>query len=183
VIGRERPRHGRRTRIGVWMVGAACLVGAAGCVEIDREPGFAVSLESASVVITDEGASAVVSVEVGVMVRVGTYALSGRDFQITRADVFVGTQVVATVNLGAPEGGEMTLLPGESHTLTLSGESRPGAFPEAEMALCGAADISAEVLIQYEATMFEEGPLGVPHQEMGILMSPMSEVRCTTAGA
>ncbi len=154
-----------------------------GCVDIDREPGFAASLESTSITLTEEAAGTVVAVEVGVTVRVGTYALSGRDFQITRADVFAGEQVVATVTLGAPAGGEMTLLPGESYTLTLGGESRPDAFPEAESALCGAGAMTPSMLIQYIATMFEDGPLGVPHEEMGLLMMDTSDVTCPGGGA
>ena len=72
------------------------------------------------------------------------------------------------------------LLPGESHSLVLSGETRPDAFPEATDALCSGMPI-ASMLIQYQATTFEDGPLGASRDEMGLLELDGPTIECTLA--
>ena len=151
---------------------------AAGCVDIDEEPGFAAELQGADVRVTSSAAGEVIEVSVTMRVRVGEYAQQGRDFDIPRADVYVDGRVVATANVESIAGGDMDLLPGESYDLSIGALTRPGSFEGAGAEICAADSVRVEV--QYEV-MMRGGmdPLGIPMAaEMGILGIEAQTVTC-----
>ena len=150
---------------------------AAGCVNIDEEPGFAAELQRADVRVTSAAEGEVIAVSIEMRVRVGEYAQQGRDFDIPRADLYVDGRVVATANVESIAGGDMDLLPGESYDLVLQAQTRPGSFEGAGAQICAADTVGVEV--QY-VVMMRGGmdPLGIPVSEMGILSVDAEEVTC-----
>ena len=163
------------TPVAVAVLGALSL--APGC--IDTEPGLAVSVQEALVLVEGAGVETEVSVELRLRVRVGKYALSGRDFELTRASLFgPGDTLAAEVVLGRPSGfSEGSLEPGEAEVVTVTGSTPPGAFPDAPGVLCG-DDVKVTVAVQYEATLTEPGSITVGDMELGAAEGTRVHVTC-----
>jgi len=141
---------------------AATLVLCVACV--DTAPGLVVEATSASVRVTGSADGDVVGVDLVLDVRVGKHALAGDDFILPRASLFVDGAPIADVNLDRPEGFVGRLEPGESTTVSIEGESFPGAFPSARGSLCGAA---IEVVVDWQAETQTDDPLDPPISQLG----------------
>jgi hypothetical protein len=150
-------------------------LGLSGC--IDTEPGFAAELERSSVTVERQPDGDVVAVELRVHVRVGRFALDGRDFELSRAQVRVSGAPVAEVVLGRPADFDDTLEPGESRTLTIRGESMAGAFPAARDALCSAGE--AEVVVTWQAVLQTGDPERPMTMELGTFEGTTSAIQCS----
>lgn len=169
-----RSRSSRWRRLAVHLGPLLCL-SAAAC--IDTEPGFDATLERASVEVRAAEGADVVGVELRVQVRVGTYALDGRNFRVTRAQINVGGAPVAEVVLNRPDGFDRTLSPGETETYTFVGESNPGAFPNARAVLCGAGT-TAQVIVTWDATLETGEPESPTTMELGTFMADTMDITC-----
>lgn len=135
-------------------VGALALC--AGSCTIDTELGVAADFRSATIRVSGADATTVVAVDLVVDFRVGEHAQGGdRRFIVTTAGMFIDMAPVADVRVD----DSRTLSPGDSTTVTLTGESRAGAFPAARDQLCSGSP-TVQVLIQWsEETVLDPPPM------------------------
>ncbi|MAQ14816.1 MAG: hypothetical protein CMN30_08470 [Sandaracinus sp.] len=159
------------TRRAAWLAALCALFGC-----IDTAPGLVVELEDAAVAIRDEGAGEVVRTDLSLFVRVGKYALAGDTFMLPRAQVFVGEELAAQVNLERPADFTGTLEPGESTTVAVTGTVSTEAWPGARAAICGAG--SVEVLAVWTAESRPDDPTDAPIMQTGNAVVDTSAIAC-----
>jgi len=137
----ERPAALRSVR---FLFGALALLLTCGCT-VDTELGVAADFQSATVRVSGAGDTTVVAVDLVVDFRVGEHAQGGaRIFVVSVATLFVDSTPTAEIRVD----DSRTLSPGSSTTVTLTGETRPGAHPSARDLLC-AGSPTVQVLIQW----------------------------------
>ena len=127
------------------LIGASCTV--------DTELGVAADIQGATVTVSPDagGGGDVVAVEIPVRFRVGEHAEGDREFVANRVELFVGETAVALINVGFME----TLSPGDDVTTTITGETRPGDWPDARGLLCS-GDPIVTVLVNWDDRTTDE---------------------------
>jgi hypothetical protein len=96
------------------------IAGAAGCT-VDTETGVGADVLSTDVSFAGTGIDATIALQMTVRFHVGEHVMDARTFIPLRVDLFVGEQLVGTVNLDRPPGFDNTLEPGESETVDFTG--------------------------------------------------------------
>lgn len=144
-----------------------------GACTVDTELGVAAEVQSAAITVTGTGADDVVGVSIPTRFRVGEHAEGRKMFVIQRAELMVGETPVAQVGIDYPDGFTGQLDPGSDQTVTLTGATPPGAFPDARGHLCGAA--SVRVLVRWQDVT--PGAMPLPG-DYGVAEGETSEVTC-----
>lgn len=119
----------------------------AGCT-VDTELGVAAEIQSAAVSVSGTGDTSVVSASVPTRFRVGEHAEGRRMFVLQRAELTVGGTPAAQMGIDYPAGFTGQLDPGDDQTVTLTGSTMPGAFPDAPGLLCGASPV--HVIVRWQ---------------------------------
>ena len=145
---------------------------AIGCT-IDTELGVAAEIQSAAITVMAVGTDDVISVSIPTRFRVGEHAEGRKMFVIQRAELMVGETPVAQMGIDYPDGFTGQLDPGTDQTVTLTGATPPGAFPDARAQLCGAA--SVRVLVRWQDVTPGMTPLP---SEFGVTEATTSDVSC-----
>lgn len=152
----------------------ACASWGASCV--DTELSLDMQLRSAAITVQ---ADDTILVDLVADVRVGKHALSGDNFIVSRADlILVSGEPVGQVVLERPEGFDGRLEPGESTTITISGTSPAGAFPDARSLLCSGQEV--QVSATWQAEEQADDPLDPPIMSFGSAILDTDNVNCTT---
>lgn len=154
-------------------VALAALAMLAGCT-VDTELGVAAEIQSAAITVTGTGEATVVAVSIPTRFRVGEHAEGTRMFIIQRAELMVGETPVAQIGLDYPPGFTGQLAPGDDQTITLTGETSPGLFPEASGHLCGGAMV--RVLVRWQDVTPGMSPLP---GDFGVTEALTTDVTCS----
>lgn len=163
-------------RIAVWCGALAAVCAASGC--IDTEPGLDVDVRSAAVQVEGSGDATVVGVALETRLHVGKYALAGRDaITIERIELFRGETPVALLNAARPEGFDEALEPGQTRTVTITGETEPGSFSDARPELCE-GDPTIQVNLLWSARLSTDDPENPFTTEMGQSDTTTTDVTC-----
>ena len=152
------------------LVAAAAVL--ASCT-VDTELGVAAEIQSAAVTVTGTGDATVVAVSIPTRFRVGEHAEATRMFIIQRAELMVGETPVAQMGIDYPPGFTGQLAPGDDQTITLTGETPAGAFPEAPGQLCGA---TVRVLVRWQDVTPGASPLP---GDFGVTEASTTDVTCS----
>jgi len=148
----ESKKPGADATVRGLMFGCALVfVGAliSGCT-VDAELGVAAEVEEASVSASGSGDMVSIGVEMRVRFRVGEHAQGERTFIVPKTDLFVDGRIITTINLDRPIGFDGRLAPGESETVTISGQI-VGPLGAEKDAVCAAAS-GVQLLVRWEDT-------------------------------
>lgn len=163
-------------RSAIVLAVALLAVAAAGC--IDKEPGLAVTVQSAAVSVEGSADTTVVGAELRTELHVGKHALAGRDaITIENVDLFVGDSPVARLSADRPEGFDDSLEPGQTRTFTIVADSPAGTFADARETLC-AGSPEVEVNLVWAAEVTTDDPEMPVMREMGQSNVTTTDVSC-----
>ena len=159
-------------RPGLASLASAALTLVVGCT-VDTELGVAAEVQGAAITVTGMGMDDVIGVAIPTRFRVGEHAEGRKMFVIQRAELVVGETPVAQIGIDYPDGFTGQLDPGTDQTVTLTGATPPGDFPDARGHLCGAA--SVRVLVRWQDVTPGMTPLP---GDFGVAEGETSDVTC-----
>jgi len=104
----------------VLVLAGLAIAGAAGCT-VDTETGVGADVLATDVTFAGTGLEATIALQMTVRFHVGEHVMEARTFIPLRVDLFVGEDIVGTVNLDRPAGFDNTLEPGETESVDFTG--------------------------------------------------------------
>lgn len=133
------------------VLGCAALAACA----IDTEIGLDATIGDASIEVRSETEGDVVAITMPVNYRVGEHAQEEHELMPQAIDIFAGDILVATISPNRPPGFVPRVMPGQSFSTTLTGESAPGVATDSR-SLCG-----AEATLLFRWTDASNGTVGM----------------------